>query len=228
MHLATNNTLYDDDDIVWINKLNKLGPGFRYSEVYENRIGHLIETTFSKLKFSDQTFGKNADYDYKLADVTIEQKISGQNSNVTNTQFEISLEYERNDGKPSGISVSKSQAFLFITPGFSGSTNTIVGKMRLFPTLTLKQQTPLLIQHGKIKQYGRDGRNSGARHVEFLSKNLPQIWLGDLPAVMENDHNPKKRKVLGYVVKNFVRYNEKLEKQMYWSDTIDFNNYYET
>lgn len=217
--LASDGKTYAEADVAFIKKLQKLGSGFKYSNEIEQQVGNLIQSCYPVLKFSDLTMGKNADYDYKLAGIPIEQKLSAMNSNKTNHMFKITLEYERNDGRPSGISLSKSDAYLYITPGYNGATNTLVGKLRLFPVAALKQKVQEQIQAGNVISFGKPDRNSGSKNVEFTSKDIPQIWLGDVPAIIENAEDMEKRKVVGYVFKQFTQYNMRLEKKLFFAST---------
>lgn len=224
---ASDNNYYEETDVIIIQNLQKLGAGFKYSQIIEGKIGSLIERYYPKLKFSDQTIGNNPDYDYRLADTLVEQKVSGLYANTGDKQFLLSLEYERGDGRPSGITLSKSEAFLFITPGFNSHLGCMVGKLRLFPTSTLKKKTQELVAKGIIKTFGSKTKNSGAKHVELSSRDLPQIWLGDIPIIMDDINIPEKRKTIGYVCKKFLEYNQKLEKRLMFIDKIDFNTLYE-
>ncbi len=108
---------------IYVDKLTDFSIG--HGEEAEFAIQNALARLFN-LRRGAMTFGYESDYDFILNNTTIELKISSKTNGT--------LELGRADGRPSGLSATTADIYLFLNPSGKG-----VGKLRAIKTSELKQ-----------------------------------------------------------------------------------------
>ena len=103
------------------------------------------------------------------------------------------IEYCRDDGRPSGLSLTKADAYIIVSPGFNSPASNAklkgdVFKMRIYDTDLLKEE---LRKHRKEmregKKYETDGGRIGSYNFILDPTKVPHIWVGDFKCVTKYD-----------------------------------------
>ena len=94
-----------------IEKLRTGADKYDYSKLCEYDIQNHVSKVYN-LKKGDVSKGFNPDFDFKLNNTSVELKISSKEN--------LQIEYARDNGEPSGISVSKAKLYMTLTPGWTG------------------------------------------------------------------------------------------------------------
>lgn len=153
---------------IYVNKLTDFSIG--HSEEAEFAIQNALARLYN-LKRGAMTFGNNASYDFILNNTKVELKISSKTKG--------SIELCRADGRPSGLSATTSDIYLFLNP--SGNT----AKLRAIRTAELKKAYGNLSpsRYFTIKSAG-DKVGSTMTNIDF--KLLNDLMVAECEFCIEN------------------------------------------
>ncbi len=172
-----------------IEKLRTGADKYDYSKLCEYDIQNHVSKVYN-LKKGDVSKGFNPDFDFKLNNTSVELKISSKEN--------LQIEYARDNGEPSGISVSKAKLYMTLTPGWTGKYQH-VGKLRIFKTWQLQDCIePLKDDPNHCIEYPPHDGGRGSRCVvitkEMLKVYKIDIGLLDIGLIKENT----RRRVVGF------------------------------
>jgi len=200
-----NQQYYPEKNIIIIKQLFEGTHWKEYNDHAEKLIQGVVSRFFN-LDVGLRTVGYSPEYDYRLGGRKIEQKISAHRG--------LELEYAREDGRPSGLSLTESDYYLTLSP--SGSKHNEgwvdVGKIRIFKTSDLFRilgTDPDSSPYKKV--YKKKDGSPGARVLSFTENDLKEpigtlgakgnqlnIALLEVKLILGPHRYGRKREVLGY------------------------------
>ena len=171
---------------VYIEKLRNGGNHWEYNQMVEKYLQLTIAKQLN-ISHGDMTEGYDPEYDFILGNRKVEQKISAKSN--------IQVEYAKYDNTPSGVSLTKSDLHLYISPGFCSKKGE-VGKVRLLRTNDLRKSihnselyegSCISGCNKKHKVYHKSYKPSeygpGSRIVEINPHMLFDLKIADVPII---------------------------------------------
>lgn len=187
---------------------------FEYSEAAETVVANAVEKPFNLIA-ENLTRGNCPSHDFDFRSPVSEKTRKTELKITGKDDFHIEYAYE--NGSPSGISITKSDVYLTLAGGWTGTGSRAkhVGKLRMYKTDKLKEIVDWLKTKPKFcKNYPRDGKSRGSRCVvltkellkDLNSEGLPSLDIGlmDIGLVLNKKGQPLYRshlpegRIVGY------------------------------
>lgn len=156
----------------------KCGRDFAYNQTVEREIARILQH-YTDLQCSDFSNGTRAEYDWKIAGVPIELKLS------TRDYIPVEVAKDEEQTVPSGLAASEAYLTLVLSKGYNnlpGNRTIATGKLRLFPTRKLLSYAR---RHGRPEFFNADKPSERALVFKVFDAvgKAGEIWLGDVPIV---------------------------------------------
>ena len=180
-----------EKNIIEVERLRTGKDKYKYSEEVESFLQHLTAEVYS-LRVGTVTEGYNPETDFDLNEKSVELKI---------TSFDdLTIEYARENGEPSGIELSTSKVHMTLSGGYSsvGRRWKHVGKLRIFKTWQLREIIEPLKGNPKYcKEYPAHDGGRGSKCV-VLNKDMLKTYNIDIGLFDVDLIKNKKGWIVGY------------------------------